>query len=269
MEQMDDNTRALFIEKMNKLKQVYYVYLNEWRLELEALLRKVKTWTIEDANHLQFIVHKITGTGSTYGYANITDAARSLEYKVAYANLEFKMSSAANPNKNQFIISELTNLIRLCTDIHNSGSMAKMEDPRWGTVAYEEELEPSQFNNKTIMIVDDNEITRQTLKEALKIAGFKIITAEDGDDALLIMQEKVPDLLILDRMMPHLDGLMVLKTMRKAKKLQNVPVIFLTAMYSPSDILEAQKLGAVDYIAKPFDPHEMTLRCMRLFQANK
>ena len=97
--------------------------------------------------------------------------------------------------------------------------------------------------------------------------GFNVIMANDGDDAFLIMQKKIPDLLVLDRVMPTMDGMTVLKTMRKVSTLKDVPVIFLTALYNSADIVEAEKLGVVDYVAKPFDVDEFVMLCLRSLQS--
>lgn len=260
---MEIKNKDDLVQRLNKLKRIYDSYVKEWSSELQSYLDKSATWTIEDTENLQLLVHKLTGTGATYGYGNITDAARSLEYKLAYANLEFRTRSI-NPNTNIYVLKELESLTIICSNIHAENMATKKEN-----ASYDQEID--QFihaqqldtNHKTILVVDDHEIVRQTLSASLKTAGFNIIEANDGDDALLIMEKKIPDLVVLDRMMPNLDGLTVLKTMRKVKSLKHVPVIFLTAMYNPSDILEAEKLGSVDYVAKPFDTDEFVMRCIR------
>lgn len=264
---MDMKSREGFLEKMNKLKKVYSVYLAEWRQELENYLANRDSWTVEDTTSLQMVVHKITGTGATYGYPNITDAARALEFKLAYANVEFK-AGMKNPNKNQFILSELQQLIILCANVRveDGENVPQSDAPQPDEMT---QLSKSDFSGKTIMIVDDQLIIRQTLQAALKQVGFTVIAASDGDDALLIMQSKRPDLVVLDRMMPHLDGMTVLKTMRKVEELSEVPVIFLTAIYHPNDVVQAEKLGAVDYIVKPFDMDEFVMRCMRVCKTKK
>jgi len=258
--------REEFVKKMNKLKRVYDACIGEWVIELEGLQKKSDKWTIDDTTALQTIVHKLTGTGSTYGYPNITDAARSLEYKLAYANVEFK-TGGKSPNTNPYVINELNNLIYICSRIHAENQVARMEREMYGDEVDEFlETQKKDKGRKTILLVDDHEIIRQTVGEMLRVAGFNVVVASDGDDALLLMDKMTPDLVVLDRMMPHLDGMMVLKTMRRRAALEHIPVIFLTAVYNPDDILAAEKLGAVGYVTKPFDIPEFVLRCVKTLQ---
>ena len=95
--------KQAFLEKMTKLKLVYVTYLSEWCKDLEDYLQKMPAWSYEDTTGLQMLVHKLTGTGTTYGYSDITDLARSLEYKLAYANLEFR-DADKNPNANAMLV---------------------------------------------------------------------------------------------------------------------------------------------------------------------
>ena len=264
---MDQDKKTEFLKKMNKLKQAYIPYLNEWRLELENALYNVAKWTIDDTTALRFTIHKLTGTGTTYGFPNITDAARSLEYKIAFANNAFS-TGGENPNANSFIISELKHLIHICEEIYfKEVANAEYEDE--DEILKNLDFNEADVSKKTIMVVDDNAIIRHSLEAALKSSGFNTVLAADGDEVLLLMQKKVPDLLILDRMMPHLDGLAVVKVMRKSTKLEKIPVIFLTALSSPEHILEAEKLGAIDYVTKPFDTEEFIMRCIRALELQK
>lgn len=259
---MDQKEKDALIAKMNKLKRAYDSYLVGWRDELENYLQTAPNWTIEDTERLQILVNKLTTTGTTYGYPNITDAARALEYKIAFANVSFK-SGGQNPNQNGFLMSDLKNLARLCAETYAEGEAHRQQGVLEETLYdFEEELNHA----KEILIVDDREIIHLTLGGALKEAGYEVMIAADDKDAIEKMQRHMPDLVVCDRKLSHVDGMLLLRSMRKTPNWAKIPVILLTEAYDPTDILQAEKLGNVDFVAKPFDMDEFVMRCIRLFK---
>ncbi len=109
----------------------------------------------------------------------------------------------------------------------------------------------------SILVADDDSSIRQLIQLYLEKEGYEIRTAARGDDALSSFRRFPPDLVILDIMMPGVDGVEVLKTMRRTSK---IPVIMLTAKDDTFDKVLALELGADDYITKPFDSKEMVAR---------
>ncbi len=110
---------------------------------------------------------------------------------------------------------------------------------------------------KRILIVDDEKKIVQTVKAYLDQEGFKTYTASDGEEALRAFEEKGPDLIVLDLMLPRLSGIEVTKKIRAAS---NVPIIMLTAKVSEADRVVGLELGADDYVVKPFSPRELVAR---------
>jgi len=110
---------------------------------------------------------------------------------------------------------------------------------------------------KRILIVDDEEMIVRTVKAYLDREGFKTYTAFDGEEALRAFEEKGPDLIVLDLMLPKLSGIEVTKKIRASS---NVPIIMLTAKASEADRVVGLELGADDYVVKPFSPRELTAR---------
>lgn len=109
-----------------------------------------------------------------------------------------------------------------------------------------------------ILYVEDEPDIAQVAKLALEtVGGFSIESCENGKVALEKGPAFEPDLVLMDVMMPEMDGPTALKEMKKMPEMQNVPVIFMTAKVQPSEIAEYKAMGAVDVIPKPFDP--MTL----------
>ena len=110
---------------------------------------------------------------------------------------------------------------------------------------------------QTVMVVEDEAPIALVLKAYLEKAGFRAYTAADGEEALFKFSEVKPSLLLLDLMLPGLDGLKVLEEIRKTSI---CPVIVITARGAVKDRLQGFNLGADDYIAKPFDPDEVVAR---------
>ncbi|MEA1871212.1 MAG: response regulator transcription factor [Candidatus Bipolaricaulota bacterium] len=110
---------------------------------------------------------------------------------------------------------------------------------------------------KRILIVDDEEKIVQTVKAYFDQEGFKTYTASDGEEALRAFEEKGPDLIVLDLMLPRLSGIEVTKKIRATS---NVPIIMLTAKASEADRVVGLELGADDYVVKPFSPRELVAR---------
>lgn len=110
---------------------------------------------------------------------------------------------------------------------------------------------------KTILVVDDERKIVTVLKGYLEQAGFRVVTAGDGQMALTIFRHARPDLVILDLMLPGIDGLDACRILRRESA---VPIIMLTARAEEADRLIGLELGADDYVVKPFSPREVALR---------
>ena len=114
----------------------------------------------------------------------------------------------------------------------------------------------------TIMIVDDDKDVCDVMSRALAAAGFVIQSARDGQVALDMMKQSAPDLVLLDWMLPGIEGPDVLEIMRKIPQLEQVPVIFMTARREVDDILAGIDMDVIDYVVKPFNPDEVVACCI-------
>jgi len=117
----------------------------------------------------------------------------------------------------------------------------------------------------TVLICEDEEILLTSLEFRLRKNGFSVITARDGKEALRMVEEDKPDLIVADIMMPHFTGLQLVDYMRNDLDL-DMPVIIISALEEEETVLEAFKCGANDFISKPFRPMELVLRIKRIFQ---
>ncbi len=110
---------------------------------------------------------------------------------------------------------------------------------------------------KTILVVDDEERLVSLVKAYLEQGGFNVVTAKNGRDALFIARQEKPDLILLDVMMPEMDGH---EFMRVHRQERNTPIILLTAKIEEDDKVLGLELGADDYVTKPFSPRELLAR---------
>lgn len=111
----------------------------------------------------------------------------------------------------------------------------------------------------TILVVEDDESVRDVVRRYLEHDGFEVLLAADGRAGLRAAQEHAPDLVVLDIMLPGLDGLTVCKALRGQAD-PYVPIVMLTALGDVDDRITGLELGADDYVAKPFSPKELVLR---------
>ena len=113
------------------------------------------------------------------------------------------------------------------------------------------------MDSKTVLLVDDEEQIRELLSLYFTQEGFNVAEAVNGAAALVAMQQMKPDIIILDIMMPVLDGIEVCQQIRK---FSNVPIIMLTSRTQDDDRILGLEIGADDYVAKPFNPREIVVR---------
>ena len=120
----------------------------------------------------------------------------------------------------------------------------------------EEKMEPAA-RAKQVMIVDDEASLRTLVRANLEVDGLEVSEAVDGNEAMDMLRESQPDLILLDIMMPGKDGIEVLEELAADKKLRDIPVVLLTAKGEQEDLERGAALGARGHITKPFDPEQM------------
>ncbi len=126
-------------------------------------------------------------------------------------------------------------------------------------------------SKESILMVDDNATNLQVLSQTLSGRGYRLLVAKNGESALAVTAKTLPDLILLDIMMPGIDGFEVCRRLKANPAHHDIPVIFLSALGQTEDKVKGLKLGAVDYITKPFQPEEviarvdthLTLRCLQ------
>ena len=115
-------------------------------------------------------------------------------------------------------------------------------------------------NNQYILIIDDNPLNLLLTNKVLENYGYQSLTAESGLEGMAIMEQKLPSLILLDIMMPDMDGFEVCRIIKNNEKWKEIPIIFLTANSHTEDLIEGFEAGGVDYITKPFKSEELLVR---------
>lgn len=112
----------------------------------------------------------------------------------------------------------------------------------------------------TVLIVDDDINTVSMLNDTLDEAGFTVLVALEGNQALSITSQITPDIILLDAVMPHLDGFSTSKRLRQNPGLRHTPIIFMTGLSDTQNIVDAFDAGVVDYVIKPIRTEELVVR---------
>lgn len=120
-----------------------------------------------------------------------------------------------------------------------------------------------------ILLADDDEILKELVRFRLERDGHQILHAGDGETAFNLAKENRPDLVILDAMMPVQGGIETLRLMRETEETASIPVMMLTSRKSEEDVVGALKLGANEYVTKPFRPQELAARVETLLRSSR
>ena len=120
-----------------------------------------------------------------------------------------------------------------------------------------------------ILIVDDEEDILELVRYNLSKEGYQTVCAATGEEALKINAEQRPDLIVLDLMLPGIDGLEVTKHIRNGNEEENTPIVMLTAKGEEADVVTGLELGANDYISKPFSPRELIARIRAILRRRR
>jgi len=116
------------------------------------------------------------------------------------------------------------------------------------------------MTTQRILVVDDDKEVVRLMRAYLEQAGYEVLVAYDGQTAVRLLRSAIPDLLLLDLMLPDRDGLDITRTVQSDSTLAQIPIIMLTARIDVTDRIVGLELGADDYVTKPYDPREVVAR---------
>jgi len=119
-----------------------------------------------------------------------------------------------------------------------------------------------------VLVADDSPTVRRLVAARLAADGHEVIEAEDGEQALSMAQSESPSVLILDKVMPKLDGFEVVRRLREQENAPRVPIVMLTDRAGEEDVVAGLDLGVNEYMPKPFSPRELSVRVKRVLGAD-
>lgn len=117
---------------------------------------------------------------------------------------------------------------------------------------------------KRVLICDDDPVILRLLQVNLELEGYDVLLAHHGEQAIEVANEQKPDLVILDIMMPRLDGYQTCERLKANEETKGIPVVFLSAKAQQADIEKGKEFGVADYLTKPFDPNDLVDVVQRL-----
>jgi DNA-binding response OmpR family regulator len=120
----------------------------------------------------------------------------------------------------------------------------------------------------TVLVVDDDPVIQKLLQVNFELEGYKVLTASDGVEGLERARAELPDAIILDIMMPRMNGLEVARALKASDETRDIPVLLLSAKAQASDVAQGMEIGADDYVTKPFDPAELLERVGDLLKSS-
>jgi DNA-binding response OmpR family regulator len=115
-----------------------------------------------------------------------------------------------------------------------------------------------------ILVADDARTVRRLVSTRLTADGYDVVEAEDGEQALTLARSEQPDAVVLDKVMPKIDGFEVVRQLRQQEATRDVPIIMLTERSGEDDVLGGLGLGVEEYMPKPFSPRELSARLQRI-----
>ncbi|VEP13365.1 Response regulator receiver protein [Hyella patelloides LEGE 07179] len=123
------------------------------------------------------------------------------------------------------------------------------------------------MNQKLVLVIDDDDGIREVIQICLEaIAGWNVITAASGEEGLTLADTQKPDAILLDVMMPHLDGIATFQQLQTQGKTKHIPTILLTAKAKISEQKQYQHLGVTGVIIKPFEPYDLVAKIRTMLQ---
>ena len=121
-------------------------------------------------------------------------------------------------------------------------------------------MTPDEHTRHTVLVVDDEDRTRETLQDLLQRDGHEVLGAQDGKEALAILEWAAPCIIMTDVMMPRMDGYALCRAIRSMDHTAHIPVIMVSGCVRIEDVEQSIDAGAVDYVKKPFDSAEVRMR---------
>ncbi|GLR14801.1 hypothetical protein GCM10007907_35910 [Chitinimonas prasina] len=228
-----------------RINQAVEPYLEDMPVYLEALAQSA---TAQDAARLRQTAHAIKGASSTLGAGAVASLAREIE---ALAE-----------------VGQTENAESLLSRLHAEYALTKQALLQELKGAQASLLE-STGDAGLVLVVDDDRSTRSALRHALERGGFQVVEAGDGNEALVLLGQCAPDVILMDGLMPGMDGFTACARLQEMPEYRDIPVLMITALDDNQSIEQAFAVGASDYLTKPIHLAVVQQRVRRVVDATR
>ena len=247
----------IFKEQMEALHRAYVQQLPHKVQQIEELWRSVSAGT-PDKGTLQLLyhlVHKLSGSGPTFGLTAISDRAGRLEEAIKRLMAGDVAPTPEEKRRVDQAVASLKLIAAAAVAERPGFTSPEVQSEHWQGAKRDDQR--SSNKNYTILVADDEAFLRKKLVLILREAGFWVEEAEDGMAALTQAQIQRPDVILMDYLMPVMDGVEAIRCLRQDPMLRNIPTLLLTTHQKISDVQRALDCDVNGYLAKPFDPVEV------------
>ncbi|MFQ5571241.1 MAG: response regulator [Rhodothermales bacterium] len=253
--QMEALHRAYVQQLPGKVQQI----VSQWKAVCQGAADK------STLSHLYHHVHKLSGSGPTFGFSAIPDKTKHLEEVLKKYIAEGIPPTEEEEQQVEVALSSLKLLAAAVST--NQLSISAQEAPS-GSMAVSDVQTAEDAGNYTILVADDEAFLRKKLVLCLRKVGYRVEEAEDGLMALTLARAHPPDVILMDYLMPVMDGLEAIRQLREEEPLQNTPVFLLTTHSKINDMEGMLACDVQGYIAKPFDPLQVIEQVKLALESN-
>lgn len=259
--------RPSYEEAYQQLKTGFITRLGHSITAIDNILSQAQYGgiTTKDMEQAMILAHGLAGSGTTFGFPGVTDAGRKADHFID--RLLRGIAPGDRPSDD-----DIKNFIALMKELHEACSSALAQKPVAPTPMKNPIVRPTQEQIKEtyhVLLVDDDTTVLDIITLKLRQIGIRVSIARSGDDAMRVISKQIPDLVVLDIMMPGINGHEVLRRLKQDPDFVAVPVIMLTSKTEQQDVVSALHGGAIDYVIKPVDPDKLVSRINRTLDAGR
>lgn len=229
--------------------------------------RQLAPLRLDDLIRAQRLAHNLSGSGTTFGFPAVTEKARVIDIFLDGITKILPEGQILDEENYKKLEDMLLELREVCANAVNEEERGKKDT---GMFPLKEQKSAKVLKNGFhVLVVDDDVHLLELISMKLQIKGFRVSTAKNGDAAMRILLKEIPDLIILDIMMPGITGHEVLRRIKQDPGFVSIPVIMLTAQTQRQDVVNALHSGAIDYIVKPVNVEKLAARVEKTLDAGR
>lgn len=257
--------RSSYEQSYQKLRVAFLQRLEKDAGAIESLFvhRKSEGWTKEEAEKAMYLAHGLAGSGSLFGYPEVSQKGRAADKFLAQILPSLSVQKNMSAEDSETLDAMLRGLQRVCVE----STRILPESPE--IALPEKRISIRRNENLSVLLIEDDSTTSEFISMNLRQSGLRVTAVKDGESAIVALASAKPDLVILDIHLPRMDGHEVLRRIKSNPETVGIPVLVLTAKTEEKHIVSALHAGAIDYIVKPFDSDKLSSRVEKILDARK